>query len=97
MGIGTGAVGSYIVAGSTTVCVVMRQTTITEQSFPERLALRLLGARRRNRPDRLLALSWIANWRLSGRRQSRAEACYEQQSDCGLDRCPQIGREGQVK
>ena len=37
------------------MCIIMRQTTITEQSFSEQHALRVLVARGRNRRDRLLA------------------------------------------
>src|SRR5581483_6667037 len=65
VGIGTGAVGSYIVARKTTVCIIVRQTTIAEQSLPERQTLWVLGTRGGNGGNRLLARTGLADWRLS--------------------------------
>ena len=89
-GIGTGAVGSYIVARRTTVCVAVRQAPVTEQSLSEQQTLWVLGRRGGDRRDRLEVGAGLEGWRLSSRRRGGVEANERQQEI--RDPAPAYGR-----
>jgi hypothetical protein len=57
----------------------VRQTPITEQSFSEQQALRVLGASGRDWRDRLVAAAGLQGRRLSGDRRGGVEANEDQQ------------------
>jgi hypothetical protein len=102
VGIGTGAVGSYIVARKAAVCVTVRQATIAEQSLPEQETPRVLVARGRNRHNRLLTAAGLTGWRLRDRRRGRVEANDSQQevhntAPAYRRNCQQRLRRGSVK
>ena len=61
----------------------MRQATITEQFLPEQETMRVLGARGRNRRDRLLAWVDLTDGRLSDGWRGRVEADDDQQETRG--------------
>ena len=95
--IGARTIALYIVARRTTVCIIVRQAPVTEQSLSEQHMLRILRARRRNWRDRLLAGAGLKGRRLSTRRRNRAKANERQQEKCDFASsydCCHRGRRG---
>ena len=77
--IGAGTIALYIVARRTTVCIIVRQTLVAEQSLSEQRTLRILRVRRRNWRDGFLAGGGLKSWRLSVRWRDRVKAKERQQ------------------
>jgi hypothetical protein len=61
------------------VCIIVRQTPVSEQSFSEQHALRVLGRRGRDWRDRLTASAGLEGWRLSGYQRGGVETNEGQQ------------------
>jgi hypothetical protein len=65
------------------MCIMVRQSTITKQSLPEKHALRIMVMRGGDRCDRLFAGPDLSGYRLRNRRRSGVEAnkTHEQADD----------------